>query len=274
MELTESWRANLPSAVTGRYRIAETRNASAILRATAREQFEEMVHILSTFELTVDKLATPGGSKSVIAKELDESFRVRGWREARFDQELVTTLTFFPWLDGGESGERSIEYAPNRYGGHKIDNVKGRAALDVEWNPKDGNLDRDIMNYVNLYSGGVIDAGVIVTRAADGLREFVRELIRTVKSVDVGFNPIWSERMGKLAADPLGTSTTANFDKLLPRLERGDGQGCPMLAFGITKLCFVPPVDSIEDEVRRLAAAVAETGAGPTETVEESLDEG
>lgn len=41
---------------------------------------------------------------------------------------------------------------------------------------------------------------------------------------------------------------------LVPRLERGDGRGCPILAIAITERCPVMPSDSIEDEVKRLAA--------------------
>ena len=48
--------------------------------------------------------------------------------------------------------------------GYKVDNFKGRVALDLEWNAKDGNLDRDIGAYRALYDAGFIDVGVIVTR--------------------------------------------------------------------------------------------------------------
>jgi hypothetical protein len=40
--------------------------------------------------------------------------------------------------------------------GYKVDNVKGRIALDVEWNAKDGNLDRDIGAYRALYDAGLM----------------------------------------------------------------------------------------------------------------------
>lgn len=62
--------------------------------------------------------------------------------------------------------------------------------------------------------------------------------------------------MSKLADDPYGTSTTSNFGKLVPRLQRGDGRGCPILAIAVTDRCLVMPEDSVADEVQRLAAAM------------------
>lgn len=265
MELTESWREVLPDEVIDRYEIAETRNAAAVMQATTPESFEDMVKVLSEFTLTLDKITTPGKNKSVIAKELDDAFRISGWREARFDQELTTTLTVFRWTGAASPEETRQVVSRNSYGGHKIDNVLGRAVLDVEWNPKDGNLDRDLGNYVSLHEGGVIDVGVILTRVASPLREFVRSHVAQVKAVAVADHyEAWHERMEKLADDPLGTSTTANFGKLKPRIERGDGRGCPILALGITEKTFVPPTDSIEDEVLRLAEKV-QAGILPTE---------
>ena len=55
--------------------------------------------------------------------------------------------------------------------GYKVDNVKGRVALDVEWNAKDGNLDRDVGAYRALYDAGLIDGAVVLTRTHDDLRE-------------------------------------------------------------------------------------------------------
>lgn len=265
MELTESWKEIFPESVKSKYEIAETRNAAAVMKATTPDAFADMVRVLANFRLTLDKLTTPGGSKSVIAKELDDSFRLTGWREARYDQELTTTLTVFGWTDGASPEKTRKVVSENSYGGHKVDNVLGRAALDVEWNPKDGNLDRDLSNYVSLHEGGVIDVGVIVTRVGAGLREHVKSLIAETRDIIVPNEyDAWAKRMDKLSEDPLGTSTTANFDKLKPRLERGDGRGCPILAIGITDRLYVPPADSIRDEVLRLAAKV-QAGILPTE---------
>ena len=58
--------------------------------------------------------------------------------------------------------------------GYKVDNVKGRVALDVEWNAKDGNLDRDVGAYRALYDAGLIDGAVVLARTRDDLRELAQ----------------------------------------------------------------------------------------------------
>lgn len=254
MELTESWRDVFPASVVKRYQFCETRNAAAVLKATSPDAFQDVVDLLNGFELTVDKLTTPGGNKSVIARELDETMRQKGWREARYDQNLTTKLKIYRWTDAAVQEKTREVVSVNEYGGHKVDNVMNRAVLDVEWNPKDGNLDRDLANYVSLHEGGIIDVGIILTRAGGELRDFVRDLIAEVKAIRVPEEyESWRARIGKLANDPLGTSTTSNMDKLVPRIERGDGRGCPILAIAITQQCYVPPTDSIENEALRAA---------------------
>lgn len=243
----------MPETVLARYDIAETRNAAAIMSTTTPEAFTQMIDVLEKFELTADKLTTPGRNRSVISAELDTAFRQYGWREARYDQDLTTKLTIFRWTDAPDPEETSVRETTNSYGGHKVDNVLGRAALDVEWNPKDGNLDRDLGNYVSLHEGGIIDVGVIVTRRGGELRELVRELSWAARHSWGPHTESWQERIGSLASDPLGTSTTANFDKLIPRLERGDGRGCPILAIGITERTYSAPEGPIEQEMIRLS---------------------
>ncbi|TFI04647.1 restriction endonuclease, partial [Kocuria rhizophila] len=85
MELTESWKSVFPQDVQDRYFFCETRSAAAIMKVTTPQAFQDLVAVLQGFELTWDKLTTPGGNRSVISAELDEAFRVRGWREARFE---------------------------------------------------------------------------------------------------------------------------------------------------------------------------------------------
>ena len=90
-------------------------------------------------------------------------------------------------------------------------------ALDVEWNAKDGNLDRDVGAYRALYDAGIIDVGVIITRTHEEIRALAIRLGR-IK----GFN----------------TTTTTNLMKLEPRMTRGSVGGCPLLAVAITDRCL------------------------------------
>ena len=99
---------------------------------------------------------------------------------------------------------------------HKVDCFKGRVGLEIEWNNKDPFFDRDLNNFRLLFDLRVIDVGIIVTRAT--------HLQTLFKSLGIGTK--------------YGASTT-HMDKLLPRLEGGGGGGCPILAFGITRSCYV-----------------------------------
>lgn len=101
--------------------------------------------------------------------------------------------------------------------GYKVDNLKARVALDVEWNAKDGNLDRDLGAYRALYESALIDAAVLITRTQEDLRQLALTL-----------NP---------NSTKFATTTTTNLDKLRPRLTRGDAGGCPVLAVAITAKC-------------------------------------
>jgi len=115
--------------------------------------------------------------------------------------------------------------------GYKVDNVKGRIALDVEWNAKDGNLDRDIGAYRALYDAGLIDGAVLVTRTQDDLRRLAQGLALAAGQAE------------EEARRRLGTTTTTNLGKLEPRMTRGDAGGCPVLAVAISAHCWVAEGD-------------------------------
>ncbi len=269
MDLTDSWRTELPPSVIERYDIIETRNAAAMFKASNPELLEEMSTILDGFHFDVERIVRAGGNKHFIAAELDEAFRVNGWREAKFKQNLKTELVLNPYRPAGETS-KTVRVSISEYEGHQIDNVKGRVGLDIEWNPKDGNLDRDFSNFRSLYEAGVLDLGVLLVRRESGMRALWSETIARAKelnNVDSGF-PAWNERLKKTPTDPLGTTTTSNFEKLVRRVERGDGGGCPILAIAITTRCYEPPAD-LDAEIRRIAAN--HTAGGHVERLAERL---
>lgn len=231
MELTRSWERVFDAGLRARYEFAEVRNAAATLQGTNPEAFAHVVEVLAGFKLSLVNLTDAGGSKSNIARDLDAAFRERGWREAGHKSETRFTFTRQPYKSAGET-KPIVEEVLFGSEGHKVDNVLGRAALDVEWNAKDGNLDRDMANFRALHEAAVIDVGVIVTRHQERTKYAANRL---------------AELAHRIRSDPkgqrivlLGTSTTTNLEKLLPRLERGDGGGCPVLAVAITELCYQP----------------------------------
>jgi hypothetical protein len=218
MELTRSYEAVVPAAIRARYEFREVRNAAAVLRSTNLPAFEEILHVLDTFRLEALDITEPGGGKSRVPLRLDGAFRERGWREGRHDTRIVSVLRIMPYHPAGERRIRVVE-SEVLSEGYKVDNVKDRVALDVEWHAKDGNLDRDVAAYRALYDTAIIDAGVVITRSFASIRAL-------------------SIRLGR--AGGFSTTTTTTLEKLEPRLSRGDGGGCPILAVAITNRCYVP----------------------------------
>ncbi len=216
MDLTDSYKRVLPPRISDRYELREVRDAAAVIKSTNPSEFKEIVEVLSDFKLTKPDILTPGGGKGPVAKRLDETFRAHGWREGRYDRKIISTLRRMPYRKAGER-QAIEEHTEVVSEGYKVDNVKGKIALDVEWNAKDGNLDRDLSAYRALYEVGIITAGVIVTRHYGEIYELALELGR-----------------GK----PFSTTTTTNIEKLGPRLTRGDSGGCPVLAVAITARCL------------------------------------
>lgn len=225
MELTRSWSTALPAALAERYELRETRNAAAVLAATCPEEFAELCDVLAEFVLLPEDLIEPGGNESKLAARLNTAFRDTGWREGRVDTVVRSELRIQPHRPAGEERETVREQEVVNEG-YKVDNVKGRVALDVEWNAKDGNLDRDIGAYRALYDVGLIDGAVLVTRTQDDLRAAAAGLA------------LAAGQTSKQARSHLGTSTTTNLTKLVPRLTRGDAGGCPLLVVAVSARCL------------------------------------
>lgn len=219
MELTESYRRVLPPALLQRYVFAETRNATAVLRASNPDEFSDVVAVLSDFELVPIDITEPGRNKSSVAARLDRAFRELGWREGQYEVHVTSKLVRQPWAVAGER-RRSEKVTEAISAGYKVDNLKARVALDGEWNAKDGNLSRDLASYRVFYEHAIIDCAVMVTRTQDEMRELAL-------------------RMG--AETKFGTTTTTNLEKLVPMMQRGDAGGCPLLAVAITPRCLATP---------------------------------
>jgi hypothetical protein len=216
MKLTESYQQVFPADVLKRYEMREVRNAAAVLAHTSPGEFAELVEILSGFALMKSDILNPGKNEGQVAKRLNRAFRELGWREGRHDTKVISVLKLMPYRRAGEK-KAVTEESEVVSEGYKVDNVKRSVALDVEWNAKDGNLDRDLGIYRTLHEADIIGVGVIITRTMEDLRELGHKLGR--------------ERF-------LETSTTTNLTKLEPRMSRGTGGGCPVLAVAITARCY------------------------------------
>jgi hypothetical protein len=200
------------------YEFSEVRNATAVLASTNPPAFSELMGVLADFGLETPDITSPGGNKSRVPIRLDRTFRELGWREGRHDTAITSILTIFPYRPAGEKEQTTRKVAVLNEG-YKVDNVKDRVALDIEWHAKDGNLDRDVAAYRALYDAAIIDVGVVLTRH-----------YATIRALSI--------RLGRPGG--FKTRTTTNLEKLEPRLSRGDGGGCPILAIGITDRCYAP----------------------------------
>lgn len=104
--------------------------------------------------------------------------------------------------------------------GHNIDFIKGKVAFDLEWNSKDQTFDRDLLAMRTYFDCGLIEVGIIVTRAQE-----LNEIFRTL-----------SDQNGRPLISKYGASTTW-MGKLDYRLKSRRNGGCPILAAGIRKAC-------------------------------------
>ncbi len=207
----------VPEDLRHLYHVDEWRNAAGVLATACPEEWAEIIEILRDFRLLRSEIQAAGGAKSPIARQIDGGFYKRGWEEKQFQ----TAIT----LDGETFASPT----------HKIDCLKGRVALEVEWNNKDPFFDRDLNNFRLLFDLRAIDVGVIVTRGSE-LQGIFKQL-------------------GKGAS--YGASTT-HRDKLKPRIEGGGGGGCPVLTFAITPHLYVDDGQPTPDQVAAVEALPTE----------------
>jgi hypothetical protein len=207
----------VPDDLRHLYHVDEWRNAAGVLATACPNEWVEIIAILRGFKLFRSEIQAAGGGKSPISRQIDGGFYALGWEEKQFQ----TAIT----LDGETFASPT----------HKIDCLKGRVALEVEWNNKDPFFDRDLNNFRLLFDLRAIDVGVIVTRGSE---------LQTI-----------FKRLGKGAS--YGASTT-HRDKLMPRIEGGGGGGCPVLTFAITPNLYVDDGAPTPEQVAAVQDAPSE----------------
>jgi hypothetical protein len=254
MDLTHSYNDVFPAELVAKYKWLETRNAAAVFKASNPAEFDELVQVLTEFQLYDNDLLIRGGNRGPVSIRIDKAFEELQWRAVRINMrtELIgkakkSSLARGQYLDEFLNSEVSNN-------GYEVDNMKRRAAIDVEWNGKDGALDRDAGAYRALYDLGLIDVATIITRDHNGIKQLALE---DLHSDD--------------AARRLGTVTTTNIDKLKDRMVRGDAGGCPLLAVGITRSTWAGH-GILSPEAEEEAALAAQIDDEPPVTIE--ADEG
>lgn len=206
----------LPLAARHHWMFMETNSAAAVIKAICPEEWTDIVDVLSTYRLDPKYWLKAGGNRGDVAAQIDGKFHKRGWREARLDLETKGILYA---KNGSKIDELPVVYQE----GYLVDNYKNRIVLDVEWNAKDGNLDRDLASYRSWYEAGIISAGVIITKDRLSLLNLAKRLWEDYRNSQLSGTV--SER---LPID-LHTSTVTAFDKAQMRVRRGVMGTCPLL---------------------------------------------
>ena len=204
-------------------------HALEILHDAFPTEWNELQDSLRNLRLTLADIKKAGGNESPIPKKFDAILYPYGWREIRISGDLIVKK--YPRQVAQRRGRFSdkpyeTETIEGYIDGHNIDFLKNRVAFDLEWNSKDQTFDRDLLAMRTYFDCGLIDVGVIVTRA---------ETLNAVFKQEKDDN-------GQLLIKKYGASTTW-MGKLTYRLDSRRNGGCPILAVGIGKDC-------IEDYVR------------------------
>lgn len=197
-----------------KYEFKNYGHALEILNEAFPEEWKEIQECLLKLEITKEDLLEAGGNESSIPKKFDDVLYPYGWKEIKISGDLRVKL--YQRLN-----EKSKKFSDQPFDekilvgyidGHNIDFIKDKVAFDLEWNSKDQTFDRDLLAMRTYFDCGLIEVGIIVTRAED--------LVDVFK--DLGINSKY------------GASTT-HINKLLYRLDSRRNGGCPILAIGIKK---------------------------------------
>ncbi|WP_208852357.1 BglII/BstYI family type II restriction endonuclease [Roseomonas genomospecies 6] len=208
--------AILPPIARDHWAFMESNSASAVMKAVCPLEWADIVEVLATYRLDPKYWLKAGGNRGDIADQIDHEFYKRGWRETRLDLETRGLLY-------DKYGKKVGELPVIKQEGYLVDNFKNRIVLDVEWNAKDGNLDRDLASYRSWFDAGIISAGVIITKDRLSLLTLARRIWGDYQATlpEEGRN-------AKLPID-LTTSTVTAFDKAQMRMRRGVMGSCPVL---------------------------------------------
>ncbi len=199
-------------------------HALEILHEAFPTEWDELKECLRKLKLTLADIKKAGGNESPIPKKFDDVLYPCGWKEIRISGDLIVKK--YP----RQAVQRKGRFADNPcetetikgyIDGHNIDFLKNKVAFDLEWNSKDQTFDRDLLAMRTYFNCGLIDVGVIVTRAKDLNDIFKKE----------------KDNSGQPLIKKYGASTTW-IGKLTYRLDSRRNGGCPILAIGIRKECI------------------------------------
>lgn len=140
------WEDYIPQDIKRSYEIHDFKHAAAILAKEFPEAFDEICQALRKFRFTVEDVITPGGSESQIPKRFSAILRPLGWKEEQLTAKVIVS-------------DQEVSHDT-----HKVDYIKGRIALDLEWNSKDQTYDRALDALKGFFRYGRISAAILIVR--------------------------------------------------------------------------------------------------------------
>ena len=212
--------AQIGGMLDGRYSVTSYRSAAAVLAQRAPGELSAIMRVLDRFTISRTEIRSPGGNRMSATARFADLAAAEGFhQEVRIEADVLVRLREGK---GNNAPEIDRILREDYIHNHLVDFWRGRVAFDYEWNSKDQTYDRDLYAFRSFFEAGVIDVGVIVTRALPP--EFFQSLgycldrdgVETVRTVAAKF----------------GASTTGTH-KLISRIAAGRSGGCPVLVFGI-----------------------------------------
>lgn len=230
--------------ILNKYDVYSYRHAATILKNSFPDHFSEIESMLRKFTITTVDIGIPGGNESDIPKKISALLRPLNWVETRIQGDLNVRVKEYTeeMQENGKLKKHTLPIKepivlPNYIDGHKIDYVKGKVALDMEWNSKDQTFDRDLYAFRTFYDYGLTNIAILITRS-----EKLNEPFKVIPQRDKKTKEIVIDKhtgKPKPCISKYGASTTW-IGKLLYRLNAGRHGGCPVLVF-----CIRP--EAIED---------------------------
>lgn len=219
MDMTKQY---INNDLLDKYEFQSYGHALEILNEAFPEEWSEIQGCLRQLKISVSDIQAAGGNETAIPKKFDDVLYPLGWREIRITGDLLVKM--YP-RRANQRGRFSDEPFDKKViegyiDGHNIDFIKDKVAFDLEWNSKDQTFDRDLLAMRTYFDCGLVEVGIIVTRAKE-LNDIFREV---------------TDKNGKTLMSKYGASTTW-MGKLEYRLKSRRNGGCPILAIGIKKAC-------------------------------------
>lgn len=205
-----------------KYEFLNCGHALEILHEAFPVEWNELQDCLEQLTISVDDLKVAGGNETAIPKKFDSFLYPLGWREIKITGDLLVKMYPRRANQRGRFEEKPVEQKviEGYIDGHNIDFVKNKVAFDLEWNSKDQTFDRDLLAMRTYFDCGLIEVGIIITRARE-LNDIFKEVL---------------DENGKPLMPKYGASTTW-MGKLEYRLKSRRNGGCQILAIGIKKSC-------------------------------------